>query len=156
MVLWVEMSDAVLTLLKLGLLLALYVFFAWVLWSAVNQLRRSPAVAAAPTAAASRFGSTTTAVRGQVTILEPPELAGAVMTIGDELTIGRAAACTLTLDDTYVSQQHANIVWRDRQFFAEDMGSTNGTYVNRERLVSPVVLRPGDRLQIGSTVLEFS
>lgn len=150
------MSDAVLTLLKFGLLLALYLFFAWVLWSAASQLRRSPVqVAAAPTP--TRFGATTTrTVRGQVTILEPPDLAGAVMTIGDELTIGRAAACTLTLDDTYVSQLHASIVWRDRHYLAEDTGSTNGTFVNRERLVAPVVLRPGDRMQIGSTVLEFS
>lgn len=149
------MSDAVLTLMKFGLLLGLYLFFAWVLWSAFNQLRRSP-VAVAPTTVQPRFGSTNKAVRGQVTILEPPELAGAVMTIGDELTIGRAAACTLTLDDTYVSQLHASIVWRDRQYLAEDTGSTNGTFVNRERLVTPVVLRPGDRVQIGSTVLEFS
>lgn len=150
------MSDAVLTLLKFGLLLALYLFFAWVLWSAVNQLRRSPATIEPVPAAQPRFGATTAVARGQITILEPPELAGAVMTVGDELTIGRAAACTLTLDDTYVSQLHASIVWRDRHYLAEDTGSTNGTYVNRERLVSPVVLRPGDRMQIGSTVLEFS
>jgi hypothetical protein len=150
------MSDAVLTLLKLGLLLALYAFFGWVLWSAYNQLRRSPAIVAPTVAALPRFGAPAKSARGQVTILEPPDLAGAVMTIGDELTIGRAAACTLTLDDTYVSQQHANIVWRDRQYLAEDIGSTNGTFVNRERLTSPVVLRPGDRVQIGSTVLEFS
>lgn len=149
------MSDAALTLLKLGLLLALYVFFAWVLWSAARQLRQAPVAAASPTTPG-RFGAPTSAVRGQVTILEPRELAGSVMTIGDELTIGRAASCTLTLDDTYVSQLHASIVWRDRQYFAEDTGSTNGTYVNRERLVTSVVLRPGDRVQIGSTVLEFS
>lgn len=151
-----QVSDAVLTLLKLGLLLALYVFFGWVLWSGISQLRRSPAVAAVPRPAKTGFGSSTPAVRGQLTILEPPELAGAVMTVGDELTIGRAASCTLTLDDTYVSQLHASIVWRDRQYLAEDTGSTNGTYVNRERLATPVVLRPGDRVQIGSTVLEFS
>ena len=149
------MSDAALTLLKLGLLAGLYLFFGWVLWSAVAQLRHAP-VATTPAATPPRFGSTATAERGQVTILEPPELKGAVMSIGDELTIGRAAACTLTLDDTYVSQLHASIVWRDRQYLAEDTGSTNGTYVNRERLVTPVVLRPGDRVQIGSTVLEFS
>ncbi len=150
------MSDAVLTLLKLGLLLALYLFFGWVIWSGVSQLRRTPVATAAVAPTRSGFGSAPPVVRGQVTILEPPELAGAVMTVGDELTIGRAAACTLTLDDTYVSQLHASIVWRDRQYLAEDTGSTNGTYVNRERLVSPVVLRPGDRIQIGSTVLEFS
>lgn len=149
------MSDAVLTLLKIGLLCGLYVFFGWVMWSAISQLRQTPAVISAQTPVPQQTTSSSS-VRGQVTIMEPPELAGAVMTIGDELTIGRAAACTLTLDDTYVSQLHASIVWRDRQYLAEDTGSTNGTYVNRERLITPVVLRPGDRLQIGSTVLEFS
>lgn len=149
------MSDAVLTLLKFGLLAVLYGFFAWVLWTGYSQLRAAPA-AASPAPPPARFGSATKAPQGQVVILEPPELAGAVMTIGDELTIGRAAACTLTLDDTYVSQLHASIVWSDRQYLATDTGSTNGTFVNRERITSPVVLRPGDRVQIGSTVLEFS
>lgn len=78
------------------------------------------------------------------------------MPVGDELTIGRAAACTLTLDDTYVSQQHARILRRDGQHLVDDLGSTNGTFVNRERIAAPVVLKPGDRVQIGSTVLEFS
>ena len=150
------MSDAVLTLLKFGLMILLYGFFGWVLWSGYNQLRRAPVAAVPTTAPQPRFASPAKAARGQVTIVEPAELAGAVMTIGDELTIGRAAACTLTLDDTYVSQQHASIVWSDRQYMATDIGSTNGTFVNRERLVSPVVLRAGDRVQIGSTVLEFS
>jgi len=150
------MSDAVLTLLKFGLLAALYAFFAWVLWSAFNQLRASPAAAISNEASQSRFGAVARPSAGQVTILEPAELAGSVMSIGDELSIGRAAACTLTLDDTYVSQQHASIVWRDRQYLVTDTGSTNGTFVNRERLTSPVVLRPGDLVQIGSTVLEFS
>ena len=150
------MSDAVLTLLKFGLLAVLYGFFAWVLWTGYSQLRAAPAAASAAKAAPSRFGTASKSAQGQVIILEPPELAGAVMTIGDELAIGRAAACTLTLDDTYVSQLHASIVWRDRQYLATDTGSTNGTFVNRERITSPVVLRPGDRVQIGSTVLEFS
>jgi pSer/pThr/pTyr-binding forkhead associated (FHA) protein len=146
------MSDAVLTLLKLGLLAGVYGFFAWVLWVALTQVRTANAggPAAAPQQR-SRAG-----VRGQVTILEPQELSGSVLPVRDELTIGRAAACTLTLDDGYVSQQHARIVRRDGQHLVDDLGSTNGTFVNRERIVSPVVLKPGDRVQIGSTVLEFS
>lgn len=151
------MSDAVLTLLKFGLLAALYLFFAWVLWTAIAQIR-VPAPSATPSTrpAAPSAGRTSTAVRGQITVLEPPELAGAVMPVGDELTIGRAAACSLTLDDTYVSQQHASIVRRDQEHLVEDRGSTNGTFVNREQIRGAVVLRPGDRVQIGSTVLEFS
>jgi len=150
------MSDAVLTLLKFGLLATLYAFFAWVLWAGFTQLRASPASVSPNVGQGSRFGTSPKPSTGQITILEPPELEGSVMTIGDELTIGRAAACSLTLDDTYVSQQHASIAWRDRQYLVTDTGSTNGTFVNRERITSPVVLRPGDRVQIGSTVLEFS
>ncbi len=147
------MSDAVLTLLKFVLLGALYAFFAWVLWAAYRQFRSepAPAVAAAPQSTRATSGP-----RGQVTILEPPELHGSTMEIGDELSIGRAAACTLTLDDTFVSQQHARLVRRDRQHLVEDLGSTNGTFVNRERITAPVVLVPGDRVQIGSTVMEFA
>lgn len=89
-------------------------------------------------------------------IAEPPALAGAVMSIGDEFSIGRAAQCNLSLDDTFVSQHHTSIIWKDRQYVAMDAGSTNGTFVNDQRLSQPVVLRPGDRVRIGSTVLEFS
>ena len=78
------------------------------------------------------------------------------MSIGDEFSIGRSAACSLSLDDTFVSQHHASIVWEDRKYVASDAGSTNGTFVNDERLTQTVVLRPGDRVKIGSTVLEFS
>lgn len=147
------MSDAILTLLKLGLLAALYVFFAWVMWAALGQLRSAPSPPEKVRKARSRAGS---AVRGQITILEPSELTGSIMPVNDELTIGRAAACTLTLDDTYVSQHHARIVHRDGRHLVDDLGSTNGTFVNRERIAAPVVLKPGDRVQIGSTVLEFS
>jgi len=153
------MSDAALTLLKFGLLAFLYLFFAWVVWTGIRQLRTqtaSPSPSQTSAARAAAPARPNSGGRGQLLIQEPPELSGAVLAIGDELTIGRAAACVLTLDDTFVSQHHASIVWRDRQYFVEDAGSTNGTFVNRERLVTPVVLRPGDMVQIGSTVLEFS
>lgn len=146
------MSDAILTLLKLGLLAGVYVFFAWVMWAALGQLRSTSAAPETSRKARSRGAP----IRGQVTILEPPELTGSVMPVNDELTIGRAAACTLTLDDTYVSQHHARIVHRDGRHLVDDLGSTNGTFVNRERIDAPVMLEPGDRVQIGSTVLEFS
>ena len=144
-------------MINLGLLGALYLFFGWVLWSGLKQLRRSPvaAVAGAPIAQP-RTNTSPRSARGQVTITEPPALAGSVMTIGDEFSIGRSATCSLSLDDTFVSQHHASIVWKDRKYIATDAGSTNGTFVNDERLTQTVVLRPGDRVKIGSTVLEFS
>ena len=148
------MSDAALSLISFGLLAALYVFFAAVLWSAFSILRRSPA--AAVPVAQPKLGTSARSARGQITITEPPELAGAVVSIGDQFSVGRAAECHLTLDDTFVSQHHASITWENCQYVASDAGSTNGTFVNETRLTDPVVLRPGDRVRIGSTVLEFS
>ena len=53
--------------------------------------------------------------------------------VGHELTVGRAAGCQVTLDDTYVTQLHARVFVRDGQVYVEDLGSTNGTYLNGHR-----------------------
>ena len=88
--------------------------------------------------------------------LEPPERAGETITVGDaEVTIGRAPGCSLVLtDDTYVSQVHARFYRERNNTIVEDLGSTNGTWVNGERIATPTKLRRGDRVQFGRTVLE--
>ena len=83
-------------------------------------------------------------------------MAGQVFALGDELTVGRAAGCQITLDDTYASQLHARIFTRDDQLFVEDLGSTNGTYLNRRKVAAPMVVSRGDQIQIGSTVMEVA
>lgn len=70
------------------------------------------------------------------------------------LQIGRAEDCQIRVGDTYVSQVHARVFRRDGAWYVEDMGSTNGTYLNQQRVTSPAELRAGDRVQIGKTVLE--
>ncbi|MGZ8578961.1 MAG: FHA domain-containing protein, partial [Actinomycetota bacterium] len=70
-------------------------------------------------------------------------------------TIGRAPECELRVDDTYASQQHARIFGRNDSWFVEDLGSTNGTFVNEQRLAAPAMLTPGDRIRVGTTVLEL-
>ena len=72
-----------------------------------------------------------------------------------ELTIGRAASCHVTLDDTYISQLHARVSTDEQGIVVEDLGSTNGTYLNRQRVTSRVIGSPGDRLQLGGIVLEL-
>ena len=74
---------------------------------------------------------------------------------GDTL-IGRSANCQVTLDDTYVSQLHARVFARDGQYLVEDLGSTNGTYLNRARVTGSMVMKRGDRLQVGNTVMELA
>jgi pSer/pThr/pTyr-binding forkhead associated (FHA) protein len=70
--------------------------------------------------------------------------------------MGRAAGCQVTLDDTYVSQIHARVFVREGQVYVEDLGSTNGTYLNRSKVAGPMLLGSGDQLQVGSTVLELA
>jgi pSer/pThr/pTyr-binding forkhead associated (FHA) protein len=59
-------------------------------------------------------------------------------------------------DDTFVSQVHARVFRRDGSLFVEDLGSTNGTFLNRKAVSSPMALRKGDRLQVGRSVLEVT
>jgi pSer/pThr/pTyr-binding forkhead associated (FHA) protein len=59
------------------------------------------------------------------------------------------------LDDTYVSQVHARIFAKNGGYMVEDLGSTNGTYVNRRRITSPTEVQRGDQVKIGKTVMEL-
>jgi hypothetical protein len=73
---------------------------------------------------------------------------------GDRTTIGRSPDCDIFLDDVTVSRKHAVLVARDGDFFIEDQGSLNGTFLNRERIESSR-LEDGDELQIGKYRLTF-
>lgn len=88
-------------------------------------------------------------------VLEPPTDAGRHFEVMGEMTIGRAAGCQITLDDTYISQLHARVSNADTGVVIEDLGSTNGTYVNRQRVTTPVLGNSGDRIQLGGIVLEL-
>lgn len=72
-----------------------------------------------------------------------------------EMTIGRAAGCQVTLEDTFISQLHARVSPAESGIVIEDLGSTNGTYLNRHRVTAPVLGNPGDLLQLGGIVMEL-
>jgi pSer/pThr/pTyr-binding forkhead associated (FHA) protein len=73
----------------------------------------------------------------------------------DDVHIGRAGNSHIVIDDTYASQQHARVFDSNGAFYVEDLGSTNGTYVNGRKISYPLELRQGDRIKIGKTVFEF-
>jgi pSer/pThr/pTyr-binding forkhead associated (FHA) protein len=89
-------------------------------------------------------------------VVAPPEAKGHAFDLADELTVGRAPGCGVALNDTTVSQLHARLFRQEGRLWVEDLGSTNGTFVNRRKVSSPVALRKGDRLQVGATVLEVA
>lgn len=80
---------------------------------------------------------------------------GAKYYLLDDVLIGRAGNSQVVLEDTYASQQHARVYRGDGVFYVEDLGSTNGTYVNGRKISYPLELRQGDRIKIGKTVFEF-
>jgi pSer/pThr/pTyr-binding forkhead associated (FHA) protein len=89
--------------------------------------------------------------------LEPPARQGEVYALSDEITVGRAPGCGVVLeDDTFVSQVHARLFRRGRETYVEDLGSTNGTLVNGERISEVTRLRRGDQVQFGNTLAEIT
>ena len=152
------MSEAVLTVLKFCFLALLYLFLARVVRVVVLELR-APADAAAPAAAAPARGAREKRAEGRgalrLRLLEPSARKGEVIPIPAEVTVGRGGGCGIVLaDDTYVSTLHARLYQQNSQVFVEDLGSTNGTFVNGKRITSATRLKRGDQVQFGQTVAE--
>lgn len=150
------MSEQLLNILKLCLLALLYLFFLRVLRAVWSEVK-GPATVAPPKPVARKAKDRPRRERGtpQLRIVEPSNQRGRSFALSSELTVGRAAGCQVTLDDTYASQIHARVFARDGQFLVEDLGSTNGTYLNRQKVNGPMVISPGDQLQIGNTIMEL-
>lgn len=146
------MSDQLLTVLQLCLLVLVYLFFLRVLRSVWVDVRGVEVAERQVTKRVAKPPSE----KYKLAVVAPEETAGSAFDLGDELTVGRAAGCHVTLDDTYASQLHARVFVREGQFLVEDLGSTNGTYLNRQRVSSPVPFRKGDQLQVGNTVMELT
>ncbi|MDD9369810.1 MAG: FHA domain-containing protein [Acidimicrobiales bacterium] len=153
------MPDQLLNLLKIFLLVLLYLFFLRVLravWTEVNV----PRLADAPAPAGQQKGRSRRPARvsknqPHLKALEPAGLRGRSYPLDEEITLGRASGCQVPLEDAYASQVHARVFQRDGQWYVEDLGSTNGTYLNRRRVAGPMVIKRRDKLQIGNTVLEL-
>jgi pSer/pThr/pTyr-binding forkhead associated (FHA) protein len=79
--------------------------------------------------------------------------AGLQLPLGEVVLIGRASDCQLLLEDDYVSTRHARISRVGAGFQVEDLGSTNGTYVNNQRISAPTPFGIGDVLRIGRTLM---
>ena len=141
------MSDAVLTVLKLVFLAGLYLFF-------FRVTRTVWAESSAPT---TREVGVAQGSAARVRIVAPPEAKGLTFDLADETTVGRGTNCGIPLsDDTTVSQLHARFFRQNNKLFVEDLGSTNGTFVNRRQAKRAVPVKRGDRVQIGQTVLELT
>ncbi|MCA5894108.1 FHA domain-containing protein [Isoptericola sp. NEAU-Y5] len=162
------MSELTFTLLRLGYLVLLWVFVL----TAIAVLRRdlaprgaprgtrsdrrreaapTPGAAASPAAPAKpKRGAPT-----RLVVTAGPLLGTTLPLSTASILIGRAPGCTLVLDDDYSSSRHARIFPQGDQWFVEDLGSTNGTFIGDTPVTGPIPLAPGVGVQIGRSVVEL-
>ena len=148
------MPDLVLVLLKFVFLAVLYIFIGRAVRVMILELR-PPAVATAAAQRAAPASRKAKKAPKKLAVVEGENLKGKSFDLGAELIIGRAERCHIVLDDTYVSQVHARVFQKGDAYMVEDLGSTNGTYLNRRKVTSASPVQKGDRIKIGKTVMEL-
>ncbi len=146
----------ILTILKIVLLALLYLFVYRAVRTVVRDLygprRARPAARPAPPPRPAR-----PARKVPTKLVVMNDRGSRVAThrlAGEAVQIGRGPSCDIRPDDTYISQEHARISNRNGAWYVEDLGSTNGTYLNQQRVTGPTELTPGDRIRLGKTVVE--
>lgn len=159
------MSELTLTVLRLGFLVLLWTFvltLAGVMRSDLFGPRvtrsRAPKPAARPATTQPKTAKPKGGRKGTARSLTVVEgsLAGTSITLGTTpITIGRSADCTVVIDDDYASNHHARISPHESGWMIEDLGSTNGTYVQRTRVTGAMSLPIGTPIRIGKTVMEL-
>jgi hypothetical protein len=150
--------------LKFGFLAVLYLFLAWVARSALKDLRGGTEAYAGPSA---DFDDAT----GMYTASAPigreggtPKLRvrsgaglspGAAYDLSNGALLGRGEQADIRLEDGFASSRHAQLIPQGDVMVLEDLGSTNGTYLNGEPLRGPQPLHDGDRIRIGDSEFSF-
>jgi pSer/pThr/pTyr-binding forkhead associated (FHA) protein len=160
-----QMSELTLTVIRLGFLAVLWLFVI----TAVSVMRSDlfgRRVAPRPTgrqqvAAPARQPKATKPAKGKrgmptVLVVTAGALSGTSVRLGEAaVTMGRAQDSTIVLDDDYVSSRHARVFPRDGQWYVEDMGSTNGTYLDRAKVITATPVKIGVPIRVGKTVVEL-
>lgn len=151
-------SALVVAAVKYGLLALLWLFVLAAIRTVRTDLfgsRAQQPVAGVSAAAPARPAGGRRSSARKLVVTEGA-LAGTTVTLnGSPVTLGRAHDSTLVLTDDYASTHHARLVPGEDAWLVEDLGSTNGTYLNRRRVQAPVAMQRGDRLQVGNTVMEL-
>ncbi len=154
------MTDQLLSLLRIVLLIALYVFFMRVLWAVWVEVR-VPAMQRVGTGRPANGPQSAGIVArpfrvSAVKAVTPITIKGHVYPVSEKpFTIGRAEDNDVCIpDDPFISGRHARLFLQGGYAVIDDLGSTNGTYVNNTRVTEPNDLEIGDRIQIGGVILE--
>ena len=162
-----EMSELTLTIIRLGFLAVLWMFVL----TAVSVMRsdlfgrrvasRPQPRKAQPAPRPARQEKAAKPAKGRrgvptALVVTQGALSGTSVRLGDQpVTLGRSQDSTIVLDDDYVSGRHARFYPHEGQWVVEDLGSTNGTYIDRAKVTAPTPVKIGMPVRIGKTVVEL-
>lgn len=135
------MIATVVLLLRLILALALYAFLGWALWNLLREFKQQGDKLAARKKPAITISIKTEQGQESKQQFSQPEI-----------MIGRDTKCDVSLMDEALSAHHARLTHHHGQWWLEDLSSTNGTFLNREKLTTPAVVITGDSFKCGNTV----
>jgi pSer/pThr/pTyr-binding forkhead associated (FHA) protein len=164
--------DPLSVALKFGFLAVLYLFLLWISRNALKDLKRTSVTTAAPgympqqqAAPADATGIYSASQQGQIPegdldprlVVEraPGHVPGMEYEVGEGAVMGRGDQAEIRLEDPFASSRHARLIRQGAVIVLEDMGSTNGTYLNEELLSGPQPLHPGDRVRIGDSEFTY-
>ncbi len=162
--------DPLSVLLKYGFLAVLYLFLLWISRSALKDLRRgaqaSPAFASGGSpidaegtsihAAAGTNQAALDALDPRLVVERAPgHTPGMEYEVGPGAVLGRGEQAEIRLEDPFASSRHARLTRQGGVVILEDLGSTNGTYLNEELVGGPQPLHPGDRVRIGDSEFTY-
>jgi pSer/pThr/pTyr-binding forkhead associated (FHA) protein len=155
------MSELTLFLIKIAYLAILWIFVL----SAVSVIRSDMFGARVPDNGRASNGKAKTpkqpkvrprkGVPTHVLVVDGPNAGERADLAQAPVLIGRGSDAAIRLDDDYVSTRHARIAASGDQWFVEDLGSTNGTYIGTVRISQPTTLTLGTQVRIGKTILEL-
>lgn len=140
-------SDSTILLLRIAIIVLLYLFIFSVVILTQSELGVELSL---------RQASST---RSRMIVLDPGTSAlslGQAIALEPVTRFGRAQGNTVILDDEFVSTDHALVLLKENRWWVRDTGSTNGTFINGQRVDAETPLREGDELQIGQVRLKFS
>jgi len=158
------MNELSLTIIRVAFLAVLWLFVIAAIGVVRTDLLGGPSATSrkgkARQAQAPRPGRPARPPRGRgsprVLLVTAGALKGTSLDLSQQqITLGRANDATLVLNDDYASSRHARIFPQDGQWIVEDLGSTNGTYLDRQKVTRPMPVPLGVPIRIGKTVLEL-
>jgi len=138
------MTATLVLLLRLILAIALYAFLGWALWNLLREFKQQGDKLAAQKKPAITLSIKTEQGKESKRQFSQPQI-----------MIGRDTKCDVSMMDEALSAHHARLTFHHGQWWLEDLNSTNGTFLNREKLTTPAVVITGDHFKCGNTVFSI-